>query len=333
MEMLMLTMTRQHEGLITPEHIRSEIRAITEATALAVGPHIGGRDKIAADGAAVEAMRSTIEQSQLITCRVIIGEGEKDDAPMLEHRQTLGNGPVLYDMADDPIEGTSRTVEGRDGGMALFALGPEGSFMPWVPGLPYMKKLVVPKAAVCALNSTVELMADPRDNLRELAHALGRPATELRVAVLDRERNGEIMEAIEALGARAILLDSGDVLPALQACRGDGDVDILYGSGGSPEAVLTAAAVAGLNGGMLARWDPQDSKQHAVHDALPMTHRGGGLTDLIGDGRVFFSATAITDGPFLDGLRFNKRVNSWELGANPSMTTYREPDVRYPVAS
>ncbi len=305
--------------------VLAELGRITEATAVAVGPFIGKEDKIGADGAAVEAIGSLLAASSIIQCRVAIGEGEKDEAPMLQHGLVLGNGDTMRDLAVDPVEGTTRTSEGRDGGMVLMALGHEGDFLPWLEEVPYMKKLVVGPDAACTLGKTVGLEGDPRENLREIAYAMGRPVGHLRVAVLERERNAEIIEGVEAVGATLISLDSGDVLPAIQAStKEDEAVHVLYSSGGSPEAVLTAAVVAGLGGNMQAVWDPQNNIQKTeVSKLSPHQQQICGLDGLVGNGDVFFAATAITDGPFLDGVSLNKETGLWELGANPTLLTYR----------
>ncbi len=306
-------MTMTTEPTISPYDICAELQQATEAASVAVGPWVGRNDKIAADQAAVDSLATTLGGSRLLSYHVAMNEGVKDHAPHLPHNTVLGlPDEPLYDLVADPIEGTSRIAAGRAGGMVLAAVAPHGSFPQWAD-VRYMRKFVVgPKAAShMQIGRYMSLVNDPREVMREVAAALGKKdRSDLGIAVLDRERNRPIMDAIEAIGARAIKLDSGDVLPALQACiEQDSAVDMLYGSGGAPETILTAAAVAGLGGNMQAMWDPNpDGKApEEVETVRALDELGVVLTlrDMIGDEpeNVFFSATAITDNPLLRGVR------------------------------
>ncbi len=297
-----------------------ELRTATETAALAVGPWIGKRNHIAADQAAVVSLITTFSNSQHTRYHIAMSEGVKDNAPHLPHGAILGDneGP-LYDLTADPVEGTSRVAAGRVGGMVLAALAPYGTFPEW-SNVRYMRKFVVgPQAAAhMQLGSYMSIVNDPREVMAEVAAALKKRRSDLRIAVLDRPRNAPIIELIRLIGARAILLDSGDVLPALQACTQTNEVDMLYGSGGAPETVLTAAAVAGLGGNMQAMWDPDpdgtNPEEVAVIDA--MGKRGLVLTlrDLIGDSpeSVAFSASGITDSPLLKGVIHQNSI--WQPG-------------------
>jgi fructose-1,6-bisphosphatase II len=281
-----------------------ELVRVTEAAALAAAQYMGAGDKTAGDGAAVDAMRlmlTTLEMDGV----VVIGEGEKDAAPMLYNGERVGNGtPPQVDVAVDPVEGTSLLALGRPNAISVIALAARGSM--WHPGPAfYMDKIVVERAARAA----IDLNRSPADNLHHIATALGRPVAELTVFVLDRPRHAALIRQIRTTGARISLQTDGDVVGALLAATPGSGIDVLLGIGGAPEAVIAAAAIKALGGGMQARCAPQsDGERQRVLAAL-----GGGwdqvLTqdDLIRGDEAFFAATGITAGPLLEGVHYASR--------------------------
>lgn len=294
-------------------HVAEELRRVTEAAAVAAAPWIGKGDKLSADQAAVDAMHHQLNKSGL-SCEVVNGEGEKDNAPELKQGTVYGDlRSPHYDLAVDPVEGTTFVSRGQDGGMSIAALGLSGDLMPWV-GIPYMKKLVVgPGASKLMEAGNLNINGDPAQNMRRVAQFLGKRTTELAVAMLNRERNQHIQRAAEQIGARVLLLEGGDVTPALQACM-TRDVDMLYSSGGAPEGVITAAAVAALGGNMQAMFDPQTADEINKTFQAGLLGRPLDLHTLIGDGEVHFAATGITRSPVLTGA--HKVEGVWYPGSS-----------------
>ncbi len=293
-----------------------EMVRVTEAAAIAAARVMGRGDKIAADQAAVDAMRSAL-RTVAIQGRVVIGEGELDEAPMLFIGEQVGNGdgdPV--DVAVDPLEGTNLVAKGMNGAIAVMAIGPAGSLL-HAPDM-YMDKLVTGAAG----RGVMDLDAPIGDNLRALAHASGRPVNDLTVVVLDRDRHRELIAGIRDAGARIKLISDGDVTPAVAACLEGSGVDMLAGSGGAPEGVLAAAAVKCLEGEMVARLLPEDDIQRERAEAMGVRpiDRILRLDDLIRGDDVLFVATAITDGDFLHGVRYTKDATRTESVVMRSLT-------------
>jgi fructose-1,6-bisphosphatase II len=280
-----------------------ELARVTEAAALAAAAHVGRGDGHAADGAATDAMRAALA-GVAVSGVVAIGEGEKDEAPMLFNGERVGTGaaPEL-DLAVDPVEGTRLAALGRPGAVSVIAAAPRGSM--WRPGASlYMDKLVVGEAA----RDAVDVARTPTRNLHAIAEALGRPVASLVVFVLDKPRHAGLVDEIRRAGARVALHTDGDVMGALLAALPDTGVDALMGIGGTPEGVIAAAAVRALRGGMQGVRAPQlDAERAALLAALPPGEIGRvlGLDDLVASDDAFFAATAITDGPFLRGVRFS----------------------------
>jgi fructose-1,6-bisphosphatase II len=224
-----------------------ELVRVTEAAALSAAPFMGRGDGKAGDAAAVRAMRAVLRTVRM-RGRVVIGEGEKDDAPMLFNGEEVGTGeaPEL-DLAVDPVEGTRLLALGRPNAIAVVAAAPAGGM--WDPaGSFYAEKLVVERAAAGA----VDLRLTPTENLHRAAEALGRPVERLTVFVLEKPRHEALVREIREAGARVTLHTDGDVMGAILAAYPDTGVDLLMGTGGTPEAVLAAAAVKALGGGMQA---------------------------------------------------------------------------------
>ncbi len=281
-------------------NLAMDLVRVTEAAALAAGRYMGRGDKIAADQAAVDAMRvvlGTIEMDGVI----VIGEGEKDDAPMLYNGEHLGTGnPPRVDIAVDPIDGTTLTATGRSGALSVVALAEHGTM--YAPGkLVYMDKIAVgPEAA-----DVIDIEAPVAVNLKAIARAKHRDVDDLTVMILDRPRHAELIKQVREMGARIRLISDGDVSAAISASTEGTGIDALFGVGGSPEAVITAAALKCLGGQIQCKLWPRDDaeRQWAVENGLDLK---AVLTvkDLVNSENVFFAATGITNGELLDGVRY-----------------------------
>lgn len=277
-----------------------ELVRVTEAAALAVGRWVGRGDKNAADKAAVDAMRlmlNTIEMDGVI----VIGEGEKDKAPMLYNGETLGRGtPPQVDIAVDPIDGTRPTVHGGGGSLCVVGVSERGSM--FSPGsMVYMEKLAVGPEA-CGV---IDIEAPIEINLKAIARAKDREIKDLMVIILDRPRHEAMIQEIRRLGARIHLIQDGDVAAAISTCMPDTGVDVLMGIGGSPEAVITAAALKCLGGEIQCKLWPrndEDRRYAAEHD-MPLNEVLC-MNDLVHSDNVFFAATGITDSELLKGVRY-----------------------------
>lgn len=280
-----------------------ELVRVTEAAALAAGRWAGRGDKEAGDGAAVQAMRRMLATADFDGV-VVIGEGAKDQAPMLFDGESVGSGRGRrVDVAVDPVEGTSLLARGASDAIAVLGVAPRGSM--WSPGPAfYMDKIVVGPGARDALHP--ELM-DGRVArvLDAVATALRKPIRDLTVFVLDKPRHEQRIASIRHAGARVMLRTDGDVAGALMAAREGSGVDLLMGIGGTPEGVIAACAVQALGGAMLGRLAPQKpEEEQAVRDAGIDIDRVLTADDLVASDDVFFAATGITDGVLLRGVRY-----------------------------
>lgn len=276
---------------------------ITEAAALSSARWLGRGDRKAGDGAAVDAMRISFS-SLHINGTVVIGEGEKDHAPMLYNGEKVGrgDGPEL-DVAVDPVEGTNLLAYGRPNAISVMSIAPAGTM--FHPGHSYyMQKLVVPAGAA----GVIDLDAPVGTNLSRIAKALDKSVRDLVVFVLDKPRHTRLIEEIRQAGARIQLQTDGDVIGALMAVDPRSEVDVMMGTGGTPEGVISACAIKGLDGQMLARLDPQSqTEKEAIQEAG--IDQGAILTvdDLVKSDDCFFAATGISGGDFLHGVRFSGR--------------------------
>ena len=277
-----------------------EMVRVTETAALSASHHTGKGDKIAVDGAGTSAMREVLN-TMPINGTVVIGEGEMDEAPMLFIGEQLGlQTPSSYavDIAVDPVEGTHVAAKGLPNSIAVIALSERGGLL----GAPdmYMDKLIVPPPAA----GKVSLEYPVEANLKILAQALGRKLEDLVVVVLDRPRHEALIAEIRHAGARVKLIGDGDVIAGLAvAVRGTG-VHALMGSGGAPEGVLTAAALKCLGGELQGRFLPEDAAQLERCRLMGVDpHRVYGTSDLAPGEQIVFSATGITDGELLQGVR------------------------------
>jgi fructose-1,6-bisphosphatase II len=253
----------------------------TESAARAASAWVGRGDKASLDAAAVDAMRAALVEAPFEGV-VVIGEGEKDEAPMLYLGERLGRTGPAADLAVDPVDGTTLASRGGPGSIAVIGAAPRGALLQ-TPAH-YMDKVVVGPAA----RGQIDPERGPVDNLLAIARAVGRRPCDLVVAMLDRPRNEHVLAAVREIGARAKLFGDGDIVNALLAVLGDGRVDALMGIGGAPEGVITACAVRALGGDMCGRIDPKQ----------PLT-----LDDLCADPTALFVASGVTAGELLEGVR------------------------------
>jgi fructose-1,6-bisphosphatase II len=291
------------EGASAPDrNLALELVRVTEAAALAAGRWVGRGDKNAADQAAVDAMRYMLDTVPMDGV-VVIGEGEKDEAPMLFNGEEIGNGqPPAVDIAVDPLEGTRLTSVGQPNAIAVIALAERGTM--FFPGAAvYMDKI----ACGAELAGAIDITASPDENVRRAARAKGVEPSAVTVVVLDRDRNQELIAAVRDVGAKVNLITDGDVAPALAAARPDSPVDLMMGIGGSPEGVISAAAVKCLGGAMQGRlWPRTDEERQALVDAGYDLDRVLTTDDLVAGDDVFVAATGVTDGALLRGVRYSR---------------------------
>ncbi|GKX52448.1 class II fructose-bisphosphatase [Budvicia aquatica] len=288
-----------------------EFSRVTEAAALAGYRHLGRGDKNAADGAAVEAMRIVLNQVN-IDGEIVIGEGEIDEAPMLYIGEKVGTGEgSAVDIAVDPIEGTRMTAMGQPNALAVLAVAEKGAFL-HAPDM-YMEKLVVGPGA----KDTIDLNLPLAENLKRVAAKLGKPLESLTVITLAKPRHDEIIAEMQKLGVRVFAIPDGDVAASILTCMPDSEVDVMYGIGGAPEGVISAAVIRALDGDMQARLLARHQvKGHSEENCrigeqeLARCQQMGieaGKVLLLGDmarnDNIIFSATGITKGDLLDGIQ------------------------------
>ena len=279
-----------------------ELVRVTEAAALAAGRWIGRGDKHAADAAAVDAMRLMVDTVSMHGT-VVIGEGEKDEAPMLFNGEEVGDGTGPgVDVAVDPIDGTRLTALGQPNALSVIALAERGSM--FFPGAAvYMEKVATGAQAADA----IDIRESPAENVRRVAKAKGVRPEELGVVILDRERHAAIIGEVREVGARVFLITDGDVAGAVAAATSDrSGIDLLLGIGGTPEGVVAAAALKCLGGAIQGRLAPRDDAERAALVAAGFDlDRTLGTDDLVAGDDVFFAATGITDGSLLRGVRYH----------------------------
>ena len=273
---------------------------MTEAAALAAAPLVGMGDKEAADQAAVDGMRYMLQSVQMDGI-VVIGEGEKDEAPMLYNGERIGDGsPPHVDIAVDPLEGTTLAAHGMPSALAVIALSARGTMFDPGPCV-YMEKM----AAAPEIADLLDLDRPLGETMRLLAERKGSPVSDVMVVVLDRPRHTEGIAAIREAGARVRLIAHGDVSAALLAVTERSTVDLLWGIGGTPEGVISAAAVKCLGGQLIGRlWPRDDAERTAATEAGYDLQQVLTRDDLVAGEDVFFSATGVTDGDVLQGVRY-----------------------------
>ncbi len=277
-----------------------ELVRVTEAAALAAGRYMGRGDKNAADRAAVEGMRLVLNSIEMDAV-VVIGEGEKDEAPMLYNGERLGTGePPLMDLAVDPVDGTRPLALGLWNAICTVALAPRGTMFNPGPAV-YMEKIAVGPAA----RSVIDLEAPVKDNLQKIARAKGEHIEDLTVVILDRPRHADLIAEVRRCGARIRLIPDGDVAGALMTGLPDSGIDVLLGIGGSPEGVIAACAMRCLGGNIQGRLAPRDEREAGLiremgYDAKHVL----GMDELVSSNDVFFAATGITSGDLLKGVDY-----------------------------
>ncbi len=288
----------------TPEipdrNLALELVRVTEAAAMAAARWVGRGDKNGADGAAVNAMRQLVG-SVSMNGVVVIGEGEKDDAPMLYNGENVGDGlgPDV-DVAVDPIDGTTLCAKGMPNAIAVLAVSERGTMYD-PSAVFYMEKLVTGPAAA----DVVDIEAPIADNLARIAKAKSESIDDLTVMILDRPRHDDLVRDIRAAGARITFISDGDVAGAIMAARDGTGVDLLIGIGGTPEGVITACAIKCLGGVIQGKlWPKDEDERRRALDAGHDLDRVLLTDDLVTGDNVFFVATGITDGELLEGVRF-----------------------------
>ncbi|HLG11731.1 MAG TPA: class II fructose-bisphosphatase [Dehalococcoidia bacterium] len=279
-------------------NLAMELVRVTEAAALSAVRFMGKGDKILVDQAAVDAMRHTLDGISMDGV-VVIGEGEKDEAPMLYNGEHIGDGsePAM-DIAVDPIDGTTLLSKGLPGAIAVIAMASRGS-MHVAREVFYMNKIAVGPAA----RDVVDIEAPVADNLTKIAKALGKKIEDVTVVVLDRPRHADLLKDIRAAGARVKLISDGDVAAGIQAALPNSGVDVLMGIGGTPEGVITAAAIRCTGGAILCKPWPRDDEEHqkCIAAGVDLNHVYN-TEELVGGNDVFFAATGASTGELLRGV-------------------------------
>jgi fructose-1,6-bisphosphatase II len=272
----------------------------TEAAALAAARWVGRGDKDAADQAAVDAMRLLFNAVHMDGI-VVIGEGEKDMAPMLFNGERVGTGnPPAVDVAVDPIDGTRLVARGEANALSVIAVAGRGAMFNPGPCV-YMEKIATGKEAATAIDITVPI----ETNIKNIARAKAMPVSEVTMMILDRPRHAQIVERVRKMGARVHLLTDGDVAGAITAARRGTGVDLLYGIGGTPEGVVAAAALKCFGGAIQGRLYPRnDEERDAALEAGYDLNRVLTIDELVQGEDIHFAATGITDGALLQGVRF-----------------------------
>jgi len=293
-------LTAEPETHAPDRNLALELARVTEAGAMAAARWVGRGDKNGADGAAVQAMRALINTVSMNGV-VVIGEGEKDRAPMLFNGEQVGDGTgPACDVAVDPIDGTRLTANGMPDAIAVLAVSARGSMYD-PSAVFYMSKLVTGPAAA----DVVDIEAPAADNIAAVARAKGCSASDVTVVILDRPRHERLIAEVRAAGARIKLITDGDVAGSIMAARDGTGVDLLLGVGGTPEGIITACAIKCLGGVIQARLAPRDEAER--DKALAAGHDLGHVLttdDLVTSEDAFFAATGITDGELMTGVRF-----------------------------
>ena len=298
--MSVVTVTSEDKSpLLQPDrNLAMELVRATEAASIRAWPFIGRGDKNGADGAAVDAMRKFLGTVDFDGV-VVIGEGEKDHAPMLFNGERVGTGRgPSCDIAVDPIDGTSLTAAGRQNALSVIAVSDRGTMLD-ASSVFYMDKIVSGPEG----RGVLDLRMPIGENIRALAKAKGRNVGEITVAVLDRPRHAGLIEAIRAAGAGTRLMLDGDVAGGINAARYESDVDLCVGIGGSPEGITTACAIKALGGFMQGKLAPRDDdeKQHAIDAGLDV-EAVMDADELVRGDNTFFVATGVTNGELVDGV-------------------------------
>lgn len=297
-----------------------ELVRVTEAAAIGAARWMGRADKNGADGAAVDGMRAALSDVHMDGV-VVIGEGEKDEAPMLYNGERVGDGtPPLCDVAVDPIDGTTLVSLGRGNALAVIAVSNRGSM--YDPGAcVYMNKIAVGPSAA----GMIDIEASPTENLHRVADAKGEKVSDLSAVILDRPRHDELIAEVREAGARIRLIPDGDVAGAISTAWPESGVDILFGIGGTPEGVISAAALKCMRGDMQGKLWPRDDAERAaaVADGYDLDAVLG-IDDLVAGDNCFFAATGVTNGDLLRGVDFH----AWGISTQSLVMRSRSGTVR-----
>jgi len=277
-----------------------ELVRVTESAAMAAGRWIGRGDKISADQAAVDGMRLMLDTTSMSGV-VVIGEGEKDEAPMLYNGEEVGSGSgPEVDVAVDPLEGTNLTAKGQPNAIATIACAERGTM--FFPGAAvYMDKIACGPEAT----DVIDIEAPPEENVKRVAKAKGVKPSDVTVVVLERDRHADLIAALRAVEAKLLLISDGDVAPSIAAARPESGVDLVMGIGGTPEGVLSASALKCVGGALQGKlWPRDDEERQQLIDAGYDLDRVLTTDDLVGGNDVFFAATGVTTGALLRGVRY-----------------------------
>ena len=294
------SVAQSRPGNVPDRNLALELVRVTEAAAMGAGRWIGRGDKESADQAAVDGMRAMLDTVSMGGV-VVIGEGEKDEAPMLYNGEEVGDGhgPAV-DVAVDPLEGTRLTAKGQPNAIAVIAVAERGTM--FFPGAAvYMDKIACGPEAI----GSVDIDAPARENVERVAKALGKKPTEVTVVVLERERHEGLIAELREVGAKVLLVPDGDVAPAIAAAQPATGVDLLMGIGGTPEGVIAAAALKCVGGGVQGKlWPRNDDERQQLVDAGMDPDRVLTTDDLVSGDDVFVAATGVTTGALLRGVRY-----------------------------
>ena len=303
-----------------------ELVRVTEAAALAASRWMGRGDKNGADGAAVDAMREVLNHVQMDGL-VIIGEGEKDEAPMLFNGEKVGDGSQPQtDIAVDPIDGTTLTSLGRGNALAVISVSPRGTMFDPGPCV-YMEKI----AAGPDCHDAIDITRSPTENLEAIAAAKGESVRDITAVILDRDRHHDLINEVRAAGARIRLIPDGDVAGAISTAWPDSGADVLFGIGGTPEGVISAAALKCMGGVMQGRlWPRNESERQETIEKGYDLDAVLTIEDLISGDSCFFAATGITDGELLKGVHYSGgKVHTQSLVMRSKSGTVRQIDASH----
>ncbi|MFL0460626.1 class II fructose-bisphosphatase [Kytococcus sedentarius] len=292
--------TTSTSPLRADRNLAMELVRVTESASIAAGRWVGRGDKNTADGAAVAAMREMIS-TVAMNGVVVIGEGEKDNAPMLYNGERVGDGAgAEVDVAVDPIDGTTLTAKGMPNAVSVMAVAQRGSMYD-PSAVFYMEKIAVGPQA----KDAIDIAASTGDNVRNVAMALSKDVEDLTVVVLDRPRHDQLVSEIREAGARIRFISDGDVAGAIMAARPTSGIDMLMGIGGTPEGIIAACAMKCMGGAIQGRLWPQDDAERAKAEEAGHDLSRVLTTDELVTGDCYFVATGITDGELLDGVRYH----------------------------
>ncbi len=313
---------------VMDRNLALEAVRVTEAAALSASRLMGRGDEMAADQAAVDAMRNALNSLD-IEGTVVIGEGERDEAPMLFIGEKVGKGGPKIDIALDPLEGTTITAKGGNNALAVIAMAEEGGFLN-APDV-YMDKIAVGGGLP---DDIVDLDETPDRNLKQLSKALEKDLSDLLVCILDRPRHEELIKAVRAAGARIMLISDGDVSGVIATSEPSSGVDIYFGSGGAPEGVLAAAALRCIGGFFQGRllFRNKDERRRAARWKIEDLDRKYDILDLA-SGNVMFAATGVTDGAMMNGVRrFADRAVTYSIVMRSKTGTVRHIETHHNFA-